>query len=64
MTRTDRDIARQVTASISGDQNRAHIDVSKIVAEIVATYGLVDIDTIDHIEYWTIVARHDSTYIR
>jgi hypothetical protein len=45
-------------------------DVEGIIDEIVTTYGLVDIDTIDpygpygrtepeHAPYWAIVERHD-----
>lgn len=64
MTITSTDITRQVTESIeaSGDPTlTSSIDVTGIVGEIIQRYGLVDIDTIDHDEYWALVQRHDAT---
>lgn len=62
MTITDRDIRAQVEQTLPGEEPlRAGIDVDAIVRDIIQTYGLVDIETIDHDDYWAIVQRHDST---
>lgn len=58
---TDRSIANQVTHTIEGTDYATTIDVNGVVRDIIDTYGLVDIDDIDDIEYWPIIARHDST---
>lgn len=55
--RTDRDVREQVGVSLQG-WGRDYL-VEEIVREIIGTYGLVDIDTIDPDEYWAIVDRHD-----
>jgi hypothetical protein len=55
MTRTD--IRNQVIKSL-GDKVGAH-DVDSIVNDIIATYGMVNIDAIDRSQYRDIVQRHD-----
>ena len=56
MTITDRDIATQVTESLT-DHADSH-DVDGIVRDIIDRYGRVNIDTIDHDDYWTLVETH------
>lgn len=57
---TSTDILRQVAQAVEAGPSEG-IDVDAIVTEIVQTYGLVDIDTIDTDAFWAIVARHDTT---
>lgn len=56
---TSDDITRQVEASLTDWVS--DFDVPAIVADIIATYGLVDIDDIDTEEYWALVQTHDVT---
>lgn len=49
MTTTDRDIRAQVQQAV---------DASAITEAIVRRYGLVDIDSIDHDEFWSLVDQH------
>jgi hypothetical protein len=56
---TATDITYQVRQAT--DASEGTYDVDAIVAEIVQTYGRVDVDTIDHDEFWTIVLRHAVT---
>lgn len=58
---TNADIARQVRDAIDGSDGTGSIDQDGVVREIIDTHGLVDIDTFDSDDFWTIVARHDST---
>jgi hypothetical protein len=60
---TSSDVANQVTIAIDaqGEQLAAGIDADAITREIIDTYGLVDIDTIDFDTFWDIVSRHDAT---
>lgn len=58
MTATpDHDMRNQVTATIAGHE--ADYDIPGIVDEIQASYGTVDIHTVDGAVYWKIVDRHD-----
>lgn len=63
MTTTDRDITAQVTAAIeaNGAELAAGIRTDAVVAEIIDTYGLVDVETIEHDAFWAIVERHDAS---
>lgn len=54
MNRTD--LHAQVRDSIPHHDDEHDLDA--IVDEIITTYGLVHIDTIDDDEYWTIVERN------
>lgn len=56
MTITDRDIEDQVQQAT--DASEGTYDVEGIVLAIVAHYGLVDINTIDHDEFWALVGQH------
>lgn len=58
---TATDIHAQVATAIESGFGAETIDIDAITAEIVATHGLVDIDTIESDDFWAIVARHDST---
>lgn len=58
---TSADIARQVTEAIEAGAEVEQFDVDGIVATIIRTYGLVDIDTVSSDEFWGIVFNHDST---
>src|SRR5215207_4095359 len=51
---TDRDIRERVEAAIraNGAELAEGIDVDRVTREIVETYGLVDIETIDPQEFW------------
>ena len=60
---TSSDITRQVTTAVEAGEGANTIDIPGIVSEIIAEHGLVDIDTIDHDDFWAIVARHDSTQV-
>jgi hypothetical protein len=62
VTITDRDIREKVAVAVGVNGTEAEgIDIDAVVAEIQQKHGLVDIDTIDHDEFWEIVRRHDST---
>lgn len=54
---TDRSIADQVGVSLG--EHGGDFDVAAIVREIIAMYGLVDIDEIPTDRYWAIVERHE-----
>lgn len=56
MTITSRDITTQVLHSLNDDAS--DFDLAGIVDAIITTYGLVDTNTIDHDEYWALIARH------
>ena len=56
-TITDRDMLDQVRRAT--DASDGVYDNIVIVDEIRAAFGLVDIDTIDHDAFWSIVARHE-----
>lgn len=60
---TDRDVAFQVEQSLppKGSPEREGIDADAITATVIERFGLVDIDTIDHNEYWQIVREHDTS---
>jgi hypothetical protein len=58
MTLTDRDIRDQVQQAC--DASVGTYDVSAITRAIVDRYGLVDIDTIDDDEFWSLVMAHDT----
>lgn len=51
------DLVAQIHATIADFD----FDVEAIADEIIQTYGLVDIDTIDTDKYWALVERHDTT---
>jgi hypothetical protein len=53
---TDLDLANQVKTTLAEDV--AEYDVEAIVTEIQATYGTVDVDTIEGFAYWDIVEKH------
>lgn len=59
MTITDRDIRDRVQRAIDWDCEGTY-DVPAITAAIVRTYGLVDIDSIDHDAFWTLVGEHTT----
>jgi hypothetical protein len=61
---TDRDVAFQVEQSLppKGSPEREGIDTEAVTAAVIERFGLVDIDTIDHDEYWRIVREHDTTH--
>lgn len=56
MTTTDRDIRDQVQHAV--DASEGTYDVPAITEAIVARWGRVDIDTIDHDEFWALVGEH------
>lgn len=53
---TQTNLRDQITAAT--DASEGTYDIDAIVEEIQNTYGTVDIDTIDHREFWNIVAKH------
>lgn len=53
------DLRVQIERSLT-DQAQG-VDVGAVADEIRDRYGLVDIDSIDHDEYWAIVRKHDAT---
>lgn len=59
---TDADIRRQVTEAVTanGPELAEGIDIDAVVREIIATYGLVNIDELGD-NFWDIVSRNDST---
>lgn len=59
---TSTDIRQQVNTVIDAQAELGDtIDRAGIVRDVIDTYGLIDLDTIDHDDFWVIVARHDST---
>jgi len=42
------------------DDKEQHYDVDAITAVLVERYGLVDIDSIDHDEFWSVVMDHST----
>lgn len=56
MTFTSRDLTDQVTHATNASDGT--YDVPAIVADIIDQHGAVDIDTLDHDEFWTIVGNH------
>jgi len=59
MTITDRDVRGQVAAALTtGGEG---VDIDAVTRDIVSTYGLVDIDSIESEEFWELVRRHDAT---
>lgn len=58
-TMTMTELRDQITRSLT-DQAEG-IDVDAVAEEIRDRYGVVDIDTIDSGEYWSIVRSHDAT---
>lgn len=62
MSITYRDIRAQVVRSIDVSEDLIEgIDIDGIVRDVIKRYGLVDIDTIEHDEYWDIVRSNDAT---
>lgn len=55
-TITDTDIHRQVTETTNASDG--HYDVDGIVRTIIDHHGRVDINEIDHDDYWAIVLDH------
>jgi hypothetical protein len=53
---TDRDIAVAVTAALG--EHAADHDIDGIVRDIIDRYGRVDVETIDHDEFWSLVEKH------
>lgn len=63
MTRTittDADLRDEVTLYLQAGDDAADFDVDGIVTEIVHTYGLVSIDSIDSEQWVSILDRHCS----
>lgn len=60
---TDRDVAFQVEQALppKGSLDREGIDADATTAAVTAHYGLVNVDTIDHDEFWQIVREHDAS---
>jgi hypothetical protein len=56
MAITDRDIYAQVSIAI--DASEGTYDVDGITRAIVVRYGLFNIDSIDHDEFWALVGQH------
>lgn len=56
MTFTSRDLRDQVTTATEASDGT--YDVDAIVEEIVERHGAVDVDTLEHDEFWAIVAKH------
>lgn len=59
ITRTDIETFVSLTLEASAPESDS-IDQAGVVSEIIDTYGLVSPESIDHDEFWSIVARHDS----
>lgn len=55
-TITAADLTTQVERAT--DASDGTYDVPAIVADILDTHGAIDIDTLDHAEFWGIVAAH------
>ncbi|MEU8136088.1 hypothetical protein [Streptodolium elevatio] len=53
---TQTDLRNQVITAT--DASEGTYDVDAIVEEIQDTYGTVDVDTLDHHEFWDIVFKH------
>ena len=53
---TDWDMKTQVIAALDGQD--AEFDVDAIVGDILARYGLIDLEELDHDVFWGIVAAH------
>lgn len=56
MTFTARDLRDQVTTAT--DASDGTYDVDAIVTEIVERHGAVPVDSLEHDEFWALVARH------
>ncbi|MCT2591162.1 hypothetical protein LHJ74_14805 [Streptomyces sp. N2-109] len=56
MTITRSDVRHQVATAT--DASEGTYDVDAIVAEIIDQHGAVDIDTLDHDEFWATVGKH------
>jgi hypothetical protein len=56
---TDRDIRNQVETTLAGSDLADDFDMDGAVAEIISTYGLVSLDTIDSEDFWALVERYD-----
>jgi hypothetical protein len=54
---TDKDMKRQVIAALDGREG--DYKVNKIVDDIQAVYGTVDIDDVPDGEFWDIVAKRE-----
>lgn len=57
---TDRDMRNQLAATLAEGESDG-IDAEAVLAELQATYGTVNLDTIDDEEFWAVVAKHDRT---
>jgi hypothetical protein len=53
---TDRDLRDQVLQSLQSEADLYNVDA--VVAEIQSRWGLVDIDDIEPVDYWTLVAAN------
>lgn len=53
---TSRDLTDQVTHA--ADAVDGTHDVPAIVAEIIERWGTVDIETLDHEEFWAVMGKH------
>jgi hypothetical protein len=60
MTITDRDLRNQIQEVIDAGEGDS-IDVDGVYDEIHRAHGLVNLDDVDTDEFWTIVAKHDTT---
>lgn len=60
MTISDRDIRRQVASVISanGAELAEGVDLDGVTDEIVRTYGLINVHSIDSDRFWALVERH------
>lgn len=60
ITITSRDMLDQVRLILDASEHSKHFNADGITSEIVATFGLVDVDAITNATFWGIVARHDT----
>jgi hypothetical protein len=56
MTFTDRDLRNQINTATNASDGT--YDVDAILADIIERHGVVDIDTLDSDEFWSIVGAH------
>lgn len=56
MTFTARDLRDQVVTAT--DASDGTYDVESIVDDIIVKHGAVPVDSLDHDEFWAIVAKH------
>ena len=59
MTITDRDMAEQLDQTLDAGYGGEDFDRPAIIRELMETYGRVDLDSIPHDDFWTVVQKHD-----